>query len=91
MVEAGTESVDGPVKSFALSNFGTKEGAAAEGTDESGGLLVTADCAASETPFWAAMEPKDLTPSAGFTGGTGADKEDMGAEASSIEPKVRKN
>jgi hypothetical protein len=34
------------------------------------------------------MKPKDLTPSAGFTGGAGADKEDMGAEASSIELKV---
>ena len=66
MAEAGMESVDGPVKSFALSNFGTKDGAEAEGTDESGGRIVTADCAASETPFWAAMETKDLTPSAGF-------------------------
>ena len=35
-----------------------------------------------------ATEPKDLTPSAGFTAGADAGEEDIGAEASSIEPKV---
>ena len=35
-----------------------------------------------------ATEPKDLTPSAGFTAGADAGEEEIGAEASSIEPKV---
>ena len=60
------------------------EGAAERG----GGRLVTADFAASETPFWTATEPKDLTPSAGFTAGADAGEEEIGAAASSIEPKV---
>ena len=41
----------------------------------------------SETPFWMATEPKDLTPPVGFTAGADAGEEDIGAEASSIEPK----
>jgi hypothetical protein len=50
--------------------------------------LVTADFAASESPFWKATEPNDLTPSADFTAGADAGEEDIGAEALSIEPKV---
>ena len=49
---------------------------------------MTADFAASETPFWMATEPKDLTPSAGFTAGADAGEEEIGAEVSSIEPDV---
>jgi len=35
-----------------------------------------------------ATEPKDLTPSTGFTAGADAGEEEIGAGASSIEPKV---
>jgi hypothetical protein len=49
---------------------------------------VGADFVESATPFWTATEPKDLTPSAGLTAGADAGEEDIGAEASSIEPKV---
>jgi hypothetical protein len=60
-----------------------------EGAAEScGGRLGTVDFVPSKTPFWTATEPKDLTPSAGFTAGADAGEEGIGAEASSIEPKV---
>ena len=49
---------------------------------------MTADFAASEPPFWMATEPKDLTPSAGFTAGADAGEEEIGAGALSIEPNV---
>lgn len=49
---------------------------------------MTADFAASDPPFWTATEPKDLTPSAGFTAGADAGEEEIGAGALSIEPKV---
>jgi len=52
------------------------------------GRLVTADFAVSDPPFWTATEPKDLTTSAGFTAGAAAGEEEIGATASSIEPKV---
>jgi hypothetical protein len=81
-----------------LSNFGTGEGvevaaAAAceddvEGAARVAGRLVTADFATSDPPFWTATEPKDLTPSAGFTAGADAGEEEIVAWASSIEPKV---
>jgi hypothetical protein len=78
-----------------LSNFGTGDCVEGGGTtaaceDEvgvaemGGGRLVTADFAASDPPFWTATEPKDLTTSAGLTAG----EEEIGATASSIEPKV---
>lgn len=83
---------------FFVSNFGTGEGvevavAAAweddvEGAARGGGRFVTADFAASDPPFWTTTEPKDLTPSAGFTAGADAGEEEIGAGASSIEPKV---
>jgi len=81
-----------------LSNFGAGEGvevtaAAAceddiEGAARDGGRFVTADFAASDPPFWTATEPKDLTPSAGFTVGADAGEEEIGAGALPIEPKV---
>ena len=49
---------------------------------------MTADFAASDPPFWMATEPKDLTPSAGFTAGADAGEEEIGAGALSIEPNV---
>ena len=82
-----------------LSNFGTGDcaeggGGTAACEDEAGvaetggGRLVTADFAASDPPFWTATEPKDLTTSAGLTAGAAAGEEEIGATASSIEPKV---
>lgn len=78
----------GPTKSFAmlfLSNFGEEEGAEVGGAEERGcGRLVTPNFPVSEALFWAAMEPKDLTPSAWFTGGADAGKEGIEVETSSI-------
>jgi len=82
-----------------LSNFGTgggvEAGAAAarddevEGAEESCvGPLATADFAVSGSPFCKATEPNDLTTSADLTAGADAGKEEIGAEESSIEPKV---
>jgi hypothetical protein len=59
-------------------------GAAERGAER----LVTADFAVSDPPFWTATEPKDLTTSAGLTAGAAAGEEEIGATASSIEPKV---
>jgi hypothetical protein len=95
---------EGPWNSFAmlfLSNFGTGDcveggGTAAACEDEvgvaetGGGRLVAADFAASDPLFchWTATEPKDLTRSASLTAGAAAGEEEIGATASSIEPKV---
>jgi len=93
--------MEGPWKSFAmlfLSNFGAEgvgagggagcEDEVEEAEEIGGGRLITADFAASETPFWTATEPKDLTPSAGFTAGADAGEEEIGAGIASIEPKI---
>lgn len=68
---------------------GADEGVAEDGELDDiidAGRLVTTDLFAD--PFWSAtMDPKDLTFSA-FTGGADAGDDEMGAAASSMEPKV---